>query len=76
METGQNILILHIYTYVLPYSLSPGDKLSVDGEHTLAVEAWKDQLKALAGNAVGAILCIYLLSIKESVRLLSKHMRF
>ena len=26
-----------------------GDKLSVDGDHTLAVEAWKEQLRILAG---------------------------
>ncbi|XP_053394280.1 ciliogenesis and planar polarity effector 1-like isoform X3 [Mercenaria mercenaria] len=30
--------------------LSAGDKLSVGGEHTLAVEAWKDQLKMFAGS--------------------------
>jgi len=30
-----------------------GDKLSVDGDHTLAVEAWKDELRKLSGNSNG-----------------------
>ena len=29
-----------------------GDKLSVDGDHTLAVEAWKEQLRILAGMLI------------------------
>ena len=40
---------LHNFKYFFGAPLL-GDKLSVDGAHTLAVEAWKDQLKALAGK--------------------------
>lgn len=54
-------MILHV--------LCVGDKLSVDGEHTLAVEAWKEQLKHLAGKTY---IVYEMFSLEEGCEVLKK----
>ena len=36
--------------------MSAGDKLSLDGKHTLAMNAWRDQLRRFQGNHVCGML--------------------
>ena len=48
--------------YFLSNAVVSGDKFSIDGKHTLALNAWRDQLKRYQGTIIiiiGLNSCCY-----------------